>query len=220
MTPDTLDFLQRFSLQPLPQLPSAYPPITFKAPVRHAAVLLALEPSPNGLQLLLTQRSAQMPTHPGEIAFPGGKVEADDQSPWHAAAREAWEEIGLPTSHLQQVGQLSALHTRTGFYVFPFVALITKPFQPIVSKREVERLFRVPLLDFSDHQRRRRITIKRRQQWHPIYLMHHNIWGATAAIIEQLMQLLGYQAAREHPEPSRFSLAAHGNHKRVIGASE
>ncbi|QIZ78842.1 CoA pyrophosphatase [Ferrimonas lipolytica] len=163
--------------------------------LRHAAVLIALEPSSQGLQLLLTERTNDMPTHAGEIAFPGGKVDDGDSNAWHTATRESWEEIGLPASHLQHVGELAPFHTISRFRVSPQVAIVARPFVENLSNREVARLFRAPLTDFLDADKRSYIRVPRRHGMQPVYFMPHHVWGATAAMLEQLVRHLGYGKA-------------------------
>ncbi|WP_028115206.1 NUDIX hydrolase [Ferrimonas senticii] len=190
------EFLQRFLLNPLPTLEDPLASRLSQHPqLRDAAVLIALEPSPQGLQLLLTERTSEMPTHAGQIAFPGGKVDHSDRDYWHTASREAWEEIGLPTSHLYRIGELAPFHTISKFRVSPQVALVTKPFTEVLSQREVARLFRAPLTDFLPQQQRSFVRLNRQDQLHQVYFMPHRVWGATAAILEQLVKQLGFGAA-------------------------
>ncbi|WP_298441599.1 CoA pyrophosphatase [uncultured Ferrimonas sp.] len=194
MTTD--EFLTRFLYNPRPALEDPLQSRFGNHPrLRDAAVLIALEPSPTGLQILLTERTSQMPTHAGEVAFPGGKVDANDADPWHTATRESWEEIGLPASHLHHVGELAPFHTISKFKVSPQVAIVTKPFEPQLSSREVARLFRAPLADFLDPQQRSFVRLQRHDALHQVYFMPHNVWGATAAMMEQLVRHLGYGQA-------------------------
>lgn len=162
---------------------------------RDAAVLIALFEHRNQLQLLLTERSLQMPTHPGQVAFPGGKVDDSDGSFWEAATREAWEEIGLPPEQLSRVGTLPKIDTISQFRIWPQLAIIESPFEPILSTREVSRLFSVPLTDFLEPNLRWHLKVRRGNTIQPIYFMPHGVWGATAALIEQLAQQLGYAKA-------------------------
>ncbi|SHG92818.1 CoA pyrophosphatase [Ferrimonas marina] len=193
-------FLTRFQLAPSPPAEDPLARDLGQHPqLRDAAVLIALEEVEGQLQLLLTERTAQMPTHAGQIAFPGGKVDRDDASPWHTALRESWEEIGLPPEHVQRVGELPVFHTITRFRVFPQVALITQPFTPVLSEREVARLFRAPLADFLPANQRWHYPIQRRHSQHGVYFMPHQVWGATAAMLEQLVRHLGFAKAPAGP---------------------
>ncbi|MBY5920569.1 NUDIX hydrolase [Ferrimonas balearica] len=190
---DKTEFLLRFQLQPgsdgedpLRSIMSTHPKL------RDAAVLIALEEIEGELHLLLTERTAQMPTHAGQIAFPGGKMDRDDASPWHTALRESWEEIGLPPQSVLRIGELPVFHTISRFRVFPQIALITQPFEPVLSEREVARLFRAPLVDFLEPRERWKLPVRRPNGVQGVYFMPHQVWGATAAMIEQLVRHLGY----------------------------
>ncbi|MBY6185334.1 CoA pyrophosphatase [Marinobacter hydrocarbonoclasticus] len=190
---NTTEFLLRFQLHPgsdgedpLKSIMSSHPKL------RDAAVLIALEEIDGQLQVLLTERTSQMPTHAGQIAFPGGKMDAGDATPWDTALRESWEEIGLPPEHVHRVGELPVFHTISRFRVFPQVALITRPFDPILSEREVARLFRAPLADFLTPDERWKLPVRRPNGIQGVYFMPHQVWGATAAMIEQLVRHLGY----------------------------
>ena len=113
-----------------------------------------------GLQLLLTQRSADLPDHPGQISFPGGRVEPEDADHAAAALRETAEEIGLASSRVQVLGQLSPYETVTGYRVLPIVGWIEPPFDLAPDPVEVADVFEVPLdfiLDTANHQRHHRM---------------------------------------------------------------
>ncbi|GAA4899249.1 CoA pyrophosphatase [Ferrimonas pelagia] len=193
-------FITRFQMSPLPPLEDPLAAELGSHPkLRDAAVLIALEEHDKQLHILLTERTADMPTHAGQIAFPGGKVDRGDASPFETAVRESWEEIGLPRNVIEHVGELAPFHTISRFRVWPQIAFINAPFEPILSEREVARLFRAPLQDFLDPQQRWRVPIKRRQGEHSVYFMPHQVWGATAAMLEQLVRQLGYGKAPVGP---------------------
>ncbi|MBW3163551.1 NUDIX hydrolase [Ferrimonas balearica] len=190
---DTTEFMLRFQLQPGSDGEDPLKSVMANHPkLRDAAVLIALQEIDGQLQLLLTERTAHMPTHAGQIAFPGGKMDAADASPWHTALRESWEEIGLPPEQVLRVGELPVFHTISRFRVFPQVGLITEPFRPVLSEREVARLFHAPLTDFLDARGRWRLPVRRPNGIQGVYFMPHHVWGATAAMIEQLVRHLGY----------------------------
>ena len=113
--------------------------------LRAAAVLVAILPAPDGPRLILTKRASHLKHHPGQIAFPGGKVDASDASPMDAALREAQEEIGLDPARVQVIGTLPVHETVTGFAMTPFVGLIRGDFTPVPEAGEVEEVFTVPL---------------------------------------------------------------------------
>jgi 8-oxo-dGTP pyrophosphatase MutT (NUDIX family) len=107
-------------------------------------VLVPLVNRPDGLMLLLTQRSADLPDHPGQISFPGGRVEPDDASDADAALREATEEVGLPADRVVVLGELAPYETVTGYRVTPIVGWIEPPFALTPDPVEVADVFEVP----------------------------------------------------------------------------
>jgi 8-oxo-dGTP pyrophosphatase MutT (NUDIX family) len=160
-------------------------------PLRPAAVLLPVWLRPEGAVLVLTKRASHLKHHPGQIAFPGGKVDATDASPEAAALREAREEIGLDPSRVRIIGTLPVHETVTGFAMTPFVGLMRGAFDPIPEAGEVEEVFTVPLAhvlapDRFQIQGRRWMGEWRRfytVPWGPYY-----IWGATARILRGLAE--------------------------------
>ncbi|PZQ97722.1 MAG: CoA pyrophosphatase [Cereibacter sphaeroides] len=163
---------------------------------RPAGVLVALVDGSNGPQLLLTKRSSRLKHHPGQIAFPGGKVDPGDDGPVGAALREAWEEVGLPPSGVDLLGTLPIHETVTGFLVTPVVAIVTKPFTPVAEPGEVDEVFSVPLSHVTDASRFRIEQRLWRGQWRRYYAVPYGpyyIWGATARILRGLAERLGHE---------------------------
>ncbi len=168
---------------------------TDRAPAA-AAVLLPLVMRER-LQVLLTQRTAGLSTHAGQIAFPGGKVDAQDRDATAAALREAHEEIGLPASHVEVLGQLPTYITGTQFHVTPVVALVRPGFELQPSPHEVDDVFEVPL-DFLMDPRRHRLHALEwngaSRQWYS--MPYHDgtqerfIWGATAGMLRNFYRFL------------------------------
>jgi 8-oxo-dGTP pyrophosphatase MutT (NUDIX family) len=151
-----------------------------------AAVLVPLVNRPQGLQLLLTQRSANLADHPGQISFPGGRLDPDDASHAAAALRESSEEIGLAPQKVEILGQLSPYETVTGYQVRPIVGWIEPPFDVTPDPVEVADVFEVPLdfiLDRANHQRHYRMLGTIRRDYWAIPWLTRYIWGATAAML-------------------------------------
>jgi len=151
-----------------------------------AAVLVPLVNRPAGLQLLLTQRSAHLADHPGQISFPGGRLDPTDADHAAAALRETNEEIGLPPQRVDILGQLSAYETVTGYRVLPIVGWIEPPLDLAPDPVEVADVFEVPLdfiLDTANHQRHHRMLGEIRRDYWAIPWLHRYIWGATAAML-------------------------------------
>lgn len=163
-----------------------------------AAVLFPIVQRAGGHTVLLTQRTAHLRDHGGQISFPGGRVEAGDPSPVHTALRETEEEIGLTRDHVEILGFLPEYHTGTGFRVTPVVALLMPPFELAPDPFEVAEVFEVPLaflLDPANHQRH---SLHYRGALRHFFAMpygDHFIWGATAGMIRSLSERLDLQAA-------------------------
>ena len=163
----------------------------FRLPGRHgapvaAAVLVPLVNRPEGLSLLLTQRSADLPDHPGQISFPGGRAEAGDRDLAATALRETTEEVGLPSERVQVLGELAQYETVTGYRVTPVVGWLEPPFDVHPDPLEVAEVFEVPLAFVlePDNQLRhfRMLGTLRRDYWAIPYGDRY-IWGATAAML-------------------------------------
>jgi 8-oxo-dGTP pyrophosphatase MutT (NUDIX family) len=153
-----------------------------------AAVLVALtdEDKP---RVVLGRRAMHLPLHPGEIAFPGGKREPEDTSPWTTARREALEEVGLPDRLVTPLGEFAPLLTRTGFRVHPCVARVPAVLELVVDPGEFDSVFLQRLETFADSGlfRLEAMSSGGRTRMVPHYQIGaDNIWGVTAAVLAQL----------------------------------
>lgn len=159
-------------------------------PIKPAAVLIAVvdrdEPT-----VLLTQRTAHLPQHAGQIAFPGGKIDAGDATPLAAALREADEEIGLPASAIDPIGYLDVYMTTLGYRIVPVVARVRPEVSLTLNPGEVEDAFEVPLaflMEAANHQTHSREWQGMLRTYYAIPFGERYIWGVTAGIFRNLQQ--------------------------------
>lgn len=158
-----------------------------------AAVLLGLIERPAGLTMLFTERSPDLKDHPGQVSFPGGRIDAGDDGPEAAAIREAGEEVGMERRLVTVAGCLDDLLTVTGFLVTPVVAFVDAAFLPVADGREVAEVFEVPLeylLDERNIRSTHRERLGTRIRVYEIDYEGHRIWGATASILVQFLTLI------------------------------
>ena len=160
---------------------------------RPAAVLVPVVNREEGLTVMLTQRTDHLHHHPGQISFPGGRVEADDDSPVATALRETEEEVGLHPRHVELLGRLADYHTGTGFRITPIVGLVHPPFELSLDSFEVAEVFEVPLsflLDPANHRREQMFYRGRDRTYYAMPWRHYHIWGATAGMLVALSEFL------------------------------
>jgi 8-oxo-dGTP pyrophosphatase MutT (NUDIX family) len=161
--------------------------------LRPAAVLVPIVRRASGWTVLLTQRTADMPTHAGQIAFPGGRLQPEDAGPVAAALREAQEETGLERSFVQPVGLSDPYETVSAFHVTPVVAFVEPGFVLKPDPREVAEVFETPLaflMDPANHQTRHREWRGGRRSYYAMPYENRFIWGATAGMIKALYDRL------------------------------
>jgi len=159
-------------------------------PVRPAAVLIPVVDHPQPT-VLLTQRSALLNDHAGQISFPGGKIDATDASPLDAALREAEEEVGLSRQFVDPIGYLDLYGTSFGFRILPTVARVRPGFELRISKSEVDDAFEVPLaflMDPANHQVHSREFRGMERSYYAMPFAERYIWGATAGILRVLYE--------------------------------
>jgi 8-oxo-dGTP pyrophosphatase MutT (NUDIX family) len=158
-----------------------------------AAVLVPVIVRASGATMLLTQRTAHLRDHAGQVSFPGGRSEKGDSSPEATALREAEEEVGIAASQVEILGRLPEYRTGTGFVITPVVGLVTPPLNLKLDDFEVAEVFEPPLeflLDDANHQRHS-IEVRGviREYWAMPWQSYY-IWGATAGMLVTLHRFL------------------------------
>ena len=158
-----------------------------------AAVLVPLVNQPDGVTVMLTQRTAHLYDHAGQISFPGGRVDPGDVDRVATALREAEEETGLPPDLVTIIGALPEFDIQTGFRVTPVVGWIEPPLSLSPDSFEVAEVFEVPLaflLDPANHRRHSDVINGRRRNYYSMPYQGRNIWGATAGMLYSLYRAL------------------------------
>ena len=185
----------RLSADPVNDAQGAISPHTleawFQLPLRTAGVLVPLIERDSGLHMLFTERRHDLPEHPGQISFPGGRSEHGDADLTQTALREAHEEVGLHPTMVEIAGYLPAQAVITGYAVVPVVGLVPGNFQPIAEESEVASIFEVPLEFLLDENNGRRDDRERDgvllETWEYRWEGHH-IWGATGHMVRQFVK--------------------------------
>ena len=169
---------------------------------RPASVLIPIIVRDDSVCVMLTERTAHLHDHAGQISFPGGRVEDDDIDAVATALREAHEEIGLPPNRVDVVGTLPEYLTATAYKVTPVIGLIERPFKPVLDAFEVSEVFEVPLAFLMDPINHERRIFQQGGSSRTFYAMpyatpqraaegrRYFIWGATAAILRNLYRFL------------------------------
>lgn len=159
-------------------------------PVRGAAVLVPIIARERPT-VLLTLRSAHLSSHAAQIAFPGGKIDPEDDGPLGAALREAQEEVGLAPDLVDALGYLDPYLARTGYRIVPVVGLVQPDFGLTLNPGEVDEAFEVPLdflMNDGNHQRESREWLGMVRTFHAMTYEKRRIWGITAGILRSLYE--------------------------------
>ena len=160
------------------------------AATKPAAVLVPVVDRPEPA-VILTMRTAELPSHAGQIAFPGGKIDQGDQGPLAAALREAQEEVGLDPGLVEPLGYLDLYLTFSGFRILPVVARVSPGYKLTLNASEVADAFEVPL-DFlmgpENHQRHSRDWKGIQRHYYAMPYQERYIWGVTAGILRNLYE--------------------------------
>lgn len=194
---DPLDAPEEMDFTRITRDPHDYDP-AYVSTLREAGVLAPVMDRASGLTVLLTQRTAHLSNHAGQISFPGGRREITDPDLAATALRESQEEIGLEPARVHVLGKLSTVVIRSGFRVTPFVGLIDPlGFRPLADPREVAEVFEAPLSFFLDpknfHEEERDYGTGLRR-FHVAMYEGRYIWGATAAMLWTLQTKLNKAA--------------------------
>ena len=162
-----------------------------------ASVLVPIVVGHGAPTVLLTERTAHLNDHAGQVSFPGGSAEPEDADAVETALRETAEEIGLAGPCVEVIGRLPDYVTITGFNVAPIVALVHRPFSLTLDAFEVAEAFEVPLaflLDPAHHERRQILMDDHLRTFTAMPYGSHFVWGATAAMLRNLYLFLSAQA--------------------------
>lgn len=161
--------------------------------LKDAAVLVPVVDDPDGAKVILTQRTAKLRKHSGQVAFPGGGIDEGDPSPEVAALREAQEEIGLHPDFVETVGRLPQYLAGTGFRIVPVLSVVRRGFTITPNPEEVDAVFEVPLsflMNPENHQRDSRTWQGIVRHFYVMPYGERYIWGITAGIIRTLYERL------------------------------
>jgi len=158
-----------------------------------AAVLVPIVVRASGMTILLTQRTAHLRDHAGQVSFPGGRSETCDATPVATALREAQEEVGIMPAQVEVLGCLPQYLTGTGFRITPVVGLVTPPLNLRLDDFEVAEVFEPPLdflLDAANHQRHKVEYQGALREYWAMPWRGYYIWGATAGMLVSLHHFL------------------------------
>ena len=157
--------------------------------LRDAAVMIAVVDHGPEASIILTQRCTRLRTHSGQVAFPGGRIDATDPSPEFAALRETQEEIGLDPHEIEVIGRMPDYVAGSGYRIAPVLGIVQPGFRLSLNPDEVDAAFEVPLsflMDPANHHRKTRIFKERERHYFEMPFGERHIWGVTAGIIHTL----------------------------------
>lgn len=172
--------------------PDWLPDVPFNDPPVAAAVLIAILLRPDGATVLYTERSNALRKHSGQVAFPGGRIDDEDQSIANAALREADEEVGLDPREVEVIGYMPPMFTGTNFLITPVVAVARPSKAFVANPSEVDDVFEVPLRLIADQKSYGRFSVKLRGETHWTWQLDHDghvIWGITANLTHQFREM-------------------------------
>jgi 8-oxo-dGTP pyrophosphatase MutT (NUDIX family) len=166
--------------------------VAVAAELPQAAVLVALDCAAEATSVVLVRRASHLRLHAGEVAFPGGKCDQEDAGHWETALREAREEIALPEPHVEQLGCMAPLVTRTGIQVTPCVGRLRESAPLRANPGELDAVFQAPVEFFAEsgHLAFDRFDYGGTERLVPRYeYLEYTIWGITAAILVRLVNM-------------------------------
>lgn len=192
------DIYSRVSAAPKPGARSDFDLNPVSAPemdgqiYRPAAVLVPIvdRQSPH---ILLTKRSSDLPKHAGQVSFPGGRIDPGDADAAAAALRETEEEVGIGAQHIDMIGELDRYRTGTGFEITPKIGVVRPDFDLRPEPGEVDAVFEVPLefiMNRSNHQLQTAMWKGLERRYYTMPYDGYHIWGATAAMLVNLVDIL------------------------------
>ena len=158
-----------------------------------AAVLFPLIEKNNQLNVILTTRSKDLPSHPGQVCFPGGKLDKIDKNLIECAKREAFEEVGIKDSQIKLLGQLDDCITGTNYKVTPIMGLVNTNYIPLIQEKEVADIFEVPLDFFLEKSNKKTESANYKGRSYSYYQFNwkdKKIWGSTARIIVNFCEIM------------------------------
>jgi 8-oxo-dGTP pyrophosphatase MutT (NUDIX family) len=162
--------------------------------LRDAAVLIpVVDRGDEEATVLLTQRAEKLRSHSGQVAFPGGRIDATDASAEDAALRETFEEIGLTADRIDVIGRMPDYVTGSGYRIVPVLGIVQPGFALAINGEEVDAAFEVPLgflMNAANHNRESRFWLEREHFYYTMPYGDRFIWGVTAGIIRTLYERL------------------------------